>query len=76
MLTSDDIKQGALYISTTKDEWFELMDFFYEQKKPGKPPAECYPVILVVDEVSEHCIGTNMSDILALSFTVSVVAVN
>lgn len=52
MLTREDIKQGALYISTTKEEWFELMDFFYEQKSISVPVTECYPVILVVDEVS------------------------
>lgn len=60
MLTSEDIKEGALYISTTKDEWFELMDFFYKQKKLFKTPEECYPVILVVDEVSVHLQYFNM----------------
>lgn len=53
MLTKENIKDGALYISTTKEEWFELMDFFHELKSDCETVTECYPVILVIDEVSD-----------------------
>lgn len=52
MLTEENIEEAALYISSTKEEWFELM-YFFNGLKPCKLVTDCcYPVILIVDEVS------------------------
>lgn len=53
MLSQQHIKDGALYISKTKHEWWELIDFFDEVKLiRGQRNDKRYPVILVVDEVN------------------------
>lgn len=55
MLTDDNIKDGSLYISKTRNEWWEMWDFFDDCKKVcKKQQGEFYPVILVVDEVSTN----------------------
>lgn len=51
MLTKENIKDGALVISKTKYEFWDLQDFFEDLKLTCKNEQNCHPVILVVDEV-------------------------
>lgn len=55
MLTDDNIKDGSLFISKTKYEWWEIWDFLDDCKVVCANEGEFYPVILVVDEVSANC---------------------
>lgn len=53
MLSKENISDGALYISKTKHEWWQLIDFFEDLKSNSSQRQEKrYPVILVIDEVS------------------------
>ncbi|KAG4072953.1 hypothetical protein HA402_006633 [Bradysia odoriphaga] len=54
MLTKENVKEAALYISKTKYEYWDLWDFFEELKKASKNEPNSYPVILVVDEHIDH----------------------
>lgn len=53
MLTKAHRTEIALYISKTKHEWWELEDFFEDLQLfcSTKSAPECYPVILILDEV-------------------------
>ncbi|XP_037040959.1 separin-like [Bradysia coprophila] len=51
MLTKENVKDAALFISKTKYEYWDLWDFFEELKRTSKNSnPHSYPVILVVDE--------------------------
>ncbi|XP_037026730.1 separin-like [Bradysia coprophila] len=51
MLTKENVKDAALFISKTKYEYWDLWDFFEDLKLTSKKSSpNSYPVILVVDE--------------------------
>lgn len=63
MLTKENLKDGALYISKTKFEYWDLWDFF-EDLNFFRSEPNCYPVILVVDEVGCNRMRLSHSDFI------------